>query len=578
MKQLSLVTLSLAAALSLTACNNSGEPAAPDVTESTKSLLSHVPADTPYVMANLRPIPEDVLDANFRRMEPVMAEMQQQLSTLKTGLESDDSSVTGEDLTDHLLLALLNELDGKLNRAGLESLGWDLQSTSVIYGAGAFPVARFGLSDAATLRATLLRVMENAGVNATEHELQGISYWRMTAPDTTEVPVGIYVSILPDHLAVSMYPAEFEAEFLPTFLGLETPDSNASELLAGLNTRHGFTPYGTAYLDLHGLADEFMDPGTAMARVMKSSGEFDPASLSEQCITETHGIIDNAPVMTFGFTEMTVDAVGYRFLVETASPLAAQLQELVAEIPAARALSDRIAELAFGMKVGAVRDFLRQKAQAVVDDPFQCEHFAEMNQHAEEALVKLDQPIPPFVNNFRGFRLSLKDLVLDPGTSIPTDVRGHLAVHVDQPEMFVGMAQMFLPDLSELTIAPGEPPVRIPDSMVSIQGIVAYAAMSYEAIGMSLGEGEEVSLPEFLDAGAGPEGTFLSADYDYDAYYEYQLKGLKTGTSDDNPYGSVMAISRASMLAAKEAVDRNHVDMKFTADGLVIESRVTYEK
>ena len=58
------------------------------------------------------------------------------------------------------LAALLDEFEGKLNREGLESLGWDPQSSNVIYGVGAFPVARMGLSDAATLRATILRVLE----------------------------------------------------------------------------------------------------------------------------------------------------------------------------------------------------------------------------------------------------------------------------------------------------------------------------------------------------------------------------------------------------------------------------------
>ena len=56
-----------------------------------------------------------------------------------------------------LMHAVLTEMDGKLNRPGLESMGFDLQSDKVIYGMGAFPVIRLGLSDAAALRATILR-------------------------------------------------------------------------------------------------------------------------------------------------------------------------------------------------------------------------------------------------------------------------------------------------------------------------------------------------------------------------------------------------------------------------------------
>lgn len=581
MKHPRLLSISLVLVLSLGACGQAEGPTATETAPAAKSLLSHVPADTPYLMANLQPVPEAVLDANFERIQPITSEMQAQLSTLKSGLETEGSSITGNEFSDRLLLALLDELDGKLNREGLESLGFDLQSTSVIYGVGAFPVVRMSLTKADTLRATILRVLENAEVDATENEFQGVSYWRIASPEPDEAPVALYVSILSDQLAVAVVPLASEAEYLPAFLGLEMPmDSNAAKLLADLNKKHGFTPFGTGFLDLHKLADEFLDPEATTARAMMAAGAYDRNEFSEQCVSETHAMIDTVPTMVFGITEMEVEAIAYRFLAEMPTPLATQLTGLVAAVPAARAITDRIAELALGVKVGAMRDFLREKAQAIVDQPFQCEHFADLNEQAQQALVQLDQPIPPFVNNFRGLRLSLKEIVMAPGQDIPSDVKGQVAVHVDQPEMFVGMAQMFLPDLSELSLAPGEPPVQIPESLVSVQGIVAFAAMSDEAIGMSVGAGEENELPEFLTQDAGPKGMFFSVDYDNEAYYDYQLKGMEASQVNiegDNVMNPIMDISKAAIRAARAAGDRNHVTMKFTGEGLVIESRMTYK-
>lgn len=578
MKHLRLSALSLLLVLSMGACGKAEDPAATEPAQLAKSILSLVPADTPYILANLQPIPEDVIDANFKRMEPLTTEMQAQLSGLKSGLASGGPSVTGDEFSDRLLLALLDEFDGKLNREGLESLGWDLQSANVIYGVGAFPVARMGLSDAATLRATILRVLENAEVNATEHEYKGLSYWRIASPNTDEVPVALYVSILSDHLAAGMFPLTAETQYLPSFLGLEKPVKNdAAQFLAGLNTKHGFTPFGTAFLDLHRLADEFLDPGATTARAMMSFENYDMSDFSEQCVSETHAMIDKVPTMVFGITEMKVEAIAYSFLAEMPATLATQLGGLVPAIPAARAVSERIAELSFGLKVGAARDFLRQQAQAIVDQPFQCEHYKDLNEQAAQGLVKLDQPMPPFVNNFRGIRLSLEDIVITPDQQIPTDVKGHLAVHVDQPEMFVGMAQMFLPDLANLSLAPGGPPVRIPESLVSVQGIVAYAAMSDDAIGMSVGEGEEGGLPDFLDQDAGPEGVFFSVDYDNEAYYDYQLKGLEASRASMEGDTSIMDLSEAAIRATQAAGDRNHMTMKFTSEGLLIENRMTYK-
>ena len=577
MRYPSLLTVSLAITLSLGACGKSEEPVAEAAPE-TSSLLSHVPADTPYLVGNLQPIPDAVIDANFARLEPVADKMQANLSQVKSGLEANDPDVTGDPLMDSLLLAVLQEMDGKLNRAGLESLGWDLGSTSVVYGDGAFPVARMGLSDAAVLRATVLRILENAGIDATEQELQGIPYWKVASPDSDEMPIGVYVSIFDDHVAAGLFPLASEAQYLPAFLGIEMPaESNAAELLAGLNRQHGFTPYATGHLDLHRLADEFLDPEARTARTLMDAAEYDLADFSDQCIAETHQLIDNMPTVTFGVTEMETQAVAYQVIGGMPASLAGEFQALVSSIPAARAVAERMVEFSFGIKVGAVRDFLRQKTQALIDDPFQCEHYADFNRQAQDMMARLDQPLPPFVNNFRGIRFSLKEVKMDPATRIPTDASGHLAVHVEQPEMFVGMAQMFLPDLSALNLAPGADPVKIPDSLIQFQNMVAYAAMSDGAIGLSVGEGEQRTLPGFLDMDAGKEGTLLSVDYDQSAYYEYQSQQADAMIVHGNGDNPLIDLGRTMLETAQQHADRNHTEIRLTAKGLVMESRFTYK-
>ena len=574
MKYPSLILLSLTLAFSLGACGRTETPAT-EVSQTAKSLLSHVPADTPYLAANLQPLPDEVMDAYFKRMEPVTTELQSQLFGMKSRLETGGESTTGDETMDRLLLALLTEFDGKLSQEGLESMGWDLRAAKVIYGDGAFPVVRLGLSDPAALRATVLRVLENAEVEAPELEFQGISYWRVAHSDTAEAPLAVYISILPDHLVAAIYPLALESNFLPGFLGLEFPAANdAAERIAALNQKYDLTPYGTGYLDLHRLADEFTDPQAATAGALISAGAYDLSTFDETCVAETHRLIDNSPNWYFGFTRVEEKAVEYRFLAEMPTGLAGQMAGLVAKIPAARAVTDRIAEVAFGMKVGAVRDFLREKANGIVANPFQCEHYADLNHKAEEALVKLDQPLPPFVNNFRGVRLSIKELEMVPGQEMPKDVKGYLAVHVDEPQMVVGMAQMFLPDLSEMQLAPGEDPARVPEFLMSYQGIETWAAMSDEAIGVSVGAGEQDGLVAFLEMDAGPEGSFFSADYDYGAYYDLQLMGMP---GEGKESSATLDLTEVMIEAAKEATDRNHLEMKFTPEGLVIENLVTFK-
>ena len=577
MNYIRLTTLALVTLLSLGACGKSDESSEAAANAASNELLAFVPADTPYLFANLEPVPEDVIDTFLTRLQPVLDSMQSQLSIGRAEMESAEGE-NGDDPTIRLAHALLLELDGNLSRSGLESIGFDLRAKKAIYGMGAFPVIRLGLSDSAALRATILRVLDNAGISAPEQDFQGVSYWRISDGNTAEASAGLYISILDNHLAISFFPPLAEAEFLPAFLALEVPaDSDAQARLAQLNRTHDYTPHGSGILDLHRLADQFLSPDTVTARVMAATGEYDPATLSEECGTEIHKIIDNAPLMTMGVTELTPTAIAFQYRLETPATLASQLMGLVSKIPVAEKLSDRILEFAFGMRFGPVRDFLREKVTTIVDDPYQCEHLRELNNGAVQALVQLDEPMPPFVNNFRGVRVSLNEIMINQD-SIPENARGHLAVHVDKPEMFIGMAQMFLPDLSNLAITPGDPPVRLPESLVPVPGIIAFAAMSSDAIGIAVGENEEAGLPEFLNHDAGPEGIFLSAGYDMAAYLDY-TRNLGTPYQGQNDAHSQAAIeiSNAASTAFREMADRSYTTLRFTADGFVMDNKMTFK-
>jgi hypothetical protein len=230
------------------------------------------------------------------------------------------------------------------------------------------------------------------------------------------------------------------------------------------------------------------------------------------------------------------------------------------------------------MRLGAARDFLREKAAAIVSEPYACEHLEDINSRAEQSLAQLDQPMPPFFNNFRGLRVALDEIM--PGRSqLPASARGHLALHVEQPEMFLGMAQMFLPDLSSLALTPGGDPVQIPASLIPVPDVTAYAAMSDNAIGLAVGAGEEASLKAFLDQPPGPKDTFLSVNYDSAAYLEYtrQLSPPSWGGNGDEPAQAVQAIAAAAREAFSKTADRSMTTLRFGPDGLVIDGRMTFK-
>jgi hypothetical protein len=554
-------------------------------------LLAYVPTDSPYLGGNLEPTPNDVIDGFLQKWEPVTAALQTRLATIRTQMESQPDTT---DAAHRLALSLLQELDGKLNRPGLESLGFDLQAHQVYYAiGGVFPVARITLGDAATFRATVQRVMERAGLQASEQKFEEQSYWRLGSEQFSsggnEMPGAIYIAIRDDHLALGIIPDAAQVELLPLFLGTQKPaSSDALSRLQAINSKYGFTLYLSAVVDLQLLADQFMNPDSLL--VTKFGGEHatEVAALSDVCKAEFREIIRHTPRLVMGATELQPSAVAMQYVVETDSAIAQQLAGLLADVPGADMQSTRLLDFAFGINVGALRDFLREKAIAIVQAPYQCEHLQDLNEQATQGVAQLDQPMPPFVNNFRGVRASLNKL--STGPDAPASAEGLVAVHVDQPEMFVGMAQMFLPDLSGVTLVKGEPPVQLPPSVIPIPDIVAFAALSDTAIGLSIGAGLESSLLPYLDSKIDPEGKFLSLSYDTATYLDFTNEvseaflneadesGLGVDGVTDTPNEAIAhEIADAVRQSYKDAADRSEVSAGFTENGLVIDSRMTFK-
>lgn len=594
-----LLTIAFVAALSLNlaSCGKGEDIIEAATTDNT--LLSYVPADTPYLVGNLDPIPNDVIEANFRRAQPALDAMQEVLAGTRVNLSGQAAQDNPEIA---ILGALLGELDGKLSREGLESLGFSMDAYQVIYGLGAFPVIRVTLKDAQALRAAIGRVEESSGLDFAEQSLEGQSYWNLTANASNgNHPFGMYLAIVEEpegaHLAFSLFPTTAEAELLPAFLGQAKPVENTAALqLAEINNQYGYDGYGSGVMDFERLFDQFVNPNALVYRVMLEHGIDPSEKLDEVCQTEIRGLIGRAPRMVAGITDLTPSTVGVQYRLALADDLATEMAELVSNVPAAPAQTDRLLEFAFGIRVGAARDFLIRKATALGQESYQCEALQGINESASAALTKLNHPMPPLVNNFLGLRASLN--------SVPEDesdlgaLLGTMALHVDKPEMFVGMAQMMLPQMEEIQLAKGEPPVRLPESLIPVPGIVAHAAMSDTAIGIAVGEGEELRLPAYLETESNGDGSFLSANYDMATYLrrmdelarDFEQGGLGDDTIMDGEFegadesedakaarDQMQVMSDAMRETLRNMAGRSYFALRLDEHGFAVDSKMTFE-
>lgn len=566
MKFTRTLALIATAALLLTACNRESAT----VKENTNPLLAYVPADTAYVFANLEPTPKELTDAYVARFQPVLEVISKKVAQFQTDYESGTYQ---DNQMAKLATAVLDELGGNLSSENLEKLGISMQAHQAIYAMGVFPVIRLGLSDAQALRNAIGRIEAKMGFELPVKELNGASYWRITEDG---MPAGVYIAILDQQLAISMFPVNAEDSLLASFLGQEMPTESmaSTNALAIMNSQKGYTGYGSGILNLQKLADEMLNPDSTTHTYLGPDMGFDPSSFDAVCVAEAKSIIAKAPRMTAGTTKLTANEIGMRYELEIESSLASGLAALVSDAPAAED-GDHLLSASLALQVGKLRSFVLEKVNAIVATPYQCEELQELNQNAAELVSQLNIPMPPMVNNLMGIRIKVENF--NPTGEIPQG-DGVIALHVDKPEMFVGMASMMVPGFEDLDLANQSKPVKIPAEMLHIEDLDVFAMMSGDAIGVAVGEQHTDDLVKFMAAKPQDDGTFFSVSYDMARQLEIQMAMEDTfaaNPEDDQSFDD--ELSKAVMESYTTMFGRYNVNMSFTNDGLVIDSTMTFK-
>lgn len=564
-------TLALLASLALifTACDKDSEQAV-TLKESFNPLLAYVPADAHVVMANLEPVPKSITDIYVNRAQPVIDQLNEAISKFQAEYAAGNMANDPRAL---FASAVLEELGGSISVENLEKLGISLQSHKVMYTMGIFPVVRIELTDATEFKAAIGRVEAKMGISLPVSQSNGTDYWRLT---DTDAPVGVYIAILDNQLAVSMFPVAAEAQLLAAFLGQELPAVSiaSTNALAILNKEKGYSAYGSGYVNIQSLTDEMFDSDSMTRSYLGPEVSARLDSLDAVCIAEIKTMIFNVPRMTAGTVSLTANEMALRYELEMANPLAAGLAALVTQVPPATE-GDFLLSASLAVQVGRLRNFALEKATEIAAAPYQCARLQMVNSNAQQLVTQLNIPMPPMINNLEGIRVKLDDF--DTGAGLDQG-NGLVALHVDKPEMFVGMANMMVPGFDALDLANQTEPVKLPQNILPVANLDVYALMGKNSIGAAVGEKYAGDLKGFMNVDSGNDGTFFSASYDMAKQMKLQQSLGQYSGMDAGAYRSPMhEYADAIRDAYMQVLGHSRVDMRFTSDGLVIDSKMTFK-
>ena len=544
------------------------------------AVLAHVPANSPWVFANLEPIKPDVRDAWMASGNAQIPVQVRQYRDQARMLQKDAPRMAG------LLSSLADELDGKTWQQVLADAGVDIDGHFAFYGLGLSPVLRGQLADPTRFQAFVDRMAGAAGATLSKARSGDIDYQHFDLPEA-------HVQLVASH-----HGGQFVVALLPldkAGLGLalgsdmpQSPDAVATRL-AKLADANGYEPQGLGYLDTARFLSDVSSGQDALLKALLDATDGDQGRKLQTALGELSGpacqadlkrIAARVPQISFGVTHLDSKRADQRMNVHLAPDIVAAFDGVKSILPGLGSASGAPVEFAFALPLPEIRDFWSAQAQAVANKPFTCKPLTNLNKGFEQIGQQIPKTaIPPF-GNLRGVHVAIDKLDLDSGKKDMPRVQARVVLALKNPESVVAMAKAMLQPLNKLALKPDGKPVELPRSLSQFSKDPIWLAMNDHALAAAIGTGEKDKLHTALTAKTGSAGQLASASLDGATLAQWiRAAGEKLLADVDNDQDSDDAITTRSMHESLEATAKTyenmqHIGFKLYMDkhGLVFES------
>ena len=559
-----------ACALAVAGCGKSKEDEAESLLTDSSGLLRYVPADTPYVFGSLAPPPDEFLDRIEPKVDRLLAAYSEMLGVVMAEAQSEGGEAEEMEKYD----ALVTEVRSLLSLEGLNEAGLTRASTGLLYGNGLLPVLRVTLSDASLFDDFITRIEAKAGEQLAVGEVDGLPYRFIE-----DEGVRIIIATADDQFVLTVAPGSLDDAALARLLGLELPAENIAQTgkLLEIAKEYDLMHEYVGLVDTVRVVDTFIDePGDLDALLLEMAG-YDATTLSEDCKAEIRALAGIAPRVVTGYDEVSAERIRSVAVVELRKDIASEFTNFVSLVPGLGAIYDSLFSFGMSMNIEALRSFFDKRVAALEEEPWECEHLADLQDGLFAAREQaLAQPVPPVIYDFHGFLAIVDELEgFDPGNKLPPDsIDASFLLAIGNAQGLLAMGQAMIPQLAELAIEPDGKAHRfeLPDTGSGAEE--AWVALQESAIALSVSEDAETVLPALLAAEGSTPPPFMSMGLDGERYYE--LIGDAMRASDDEEMSAEMRAAVSDVLdVAADFYERLQVDVTFTARGVEIDSDVT---
>ena len=224
----------------------------------------------------------------------------------------------------------------------------------------------------------------------------------------------------------------------------------------------------------------------------------------------------------------------------------------------------------FGMAFDliAAREFAQGLVDGWVENPPQCPVFEGIASGAANMQTNLNRPIPPMVTNLQGMYIEAMSFNVSEG--MQPEFAGTLSFFMNNPQLLVGMAQMFSPVVATLELEPGADPIPVPVDALPPQiqalDLAAWMAMGENSIGLAIGEEHLGALEQRLET-SDADPYLMAGKMDFDILVSMMDIAGQT-LQDEEELQAMLEIQRQQYEAIAELYDIGEFSIGLTEQGI----------
>jgi hypothetical protein len=556
------------------ACADSEESADSAGSGESADLLKYIPADTPYVFASTEPLPTKLAE----KLEPTIDEiLQVYQSILRYAMDEQLAKMSAEEGGSddgEKFQGVAEEVLGLMSLEGIRGAGIDRESAFAIYGNGIMPVIRFELSDSDLFDAAIERIEKKAGESLTVGDAGGETYKYFDADK-----MKLIVATLNNQAVLTVVPSSYDESQVALALGVKMPGQSLyeSKRLAAISKEYGFSEHMIGFIDNNRIAGIFTGNATDSDKALFAAIGEEPPEVSEICSAEIMETVGIVPRVVFGYSDISAEQLKSSMIIELRDDIATGLATVPASVPGLGSDPGGLMSFGVGFSLMAVREFFEARLDAMEADPYKCEYFAELQAGVAKGREALSQPLPPVAYSFKGFVANIEDIQgMDIASNTPpTSIDASILVAVENAQALIMMAAMMDPQIAALNLLPDGKPVKLEMAQLAEISNEVFAALSDNALAISLGEGAETNSADMLVADSPDSPPFMSMSMDSARYYSMigdamSMQAVDTGDDSKMPAEIRSAMQKVMMLSGS-MYDRMSVEIRFTERGVEID-------